>query len=206
MKRNIYFTADWHSFHDNILHYCNRPFKNTDGMHKKIVTEFNKKVNKNDITYFLGDMGFYGFENLKELINSLNGIKILVLGNHDKWGVTSYYNCGFSAVVCDATIKVGKRQVYLNHIPRRAPIEFFRLCKVYVREMKRRKRTWRQVFGRIKNEWKRYKRANKNWTFCGHVHTAWKVRGKNINVGVDQWDFKPVGIRELISIMDKEDK
>ena len=33
---------------------------------------------------------------------------------------------------------------------------------------------------------------------CGHVHTAWKRHGDTINVGVDQWDFTPRTIEELL--------
>jgi len=32
----------------------------------------------------------------------------------------------------------------------------------------------------------------------GHVHEKWKHKDNMINVGVDQWDFKPVSIKELI--------
>ena len=32
----------------------------------------------------------------------------------------------------------------------------------------------------------------------GHVHTAWKVRGRMINVGVDVWGYAPVPV-EIIS-------
>ena len=38
---------------------------------------------------------------------------------------------------------------------------------------------------------------------CGHVHTSWKVHidgNKHIvNVGVDQWDFKPISFEEAIN-------
>lgn len=33
---------------------------------------------------------------------------------------------------------------------------------------------------------------------CGHVHTRWKRHGKTINVGVDQWDFTPRTLDELL--------
>lgn len=206
MSRNYYFTADWHLGHVNILHYCNRPFKNIQEMHDRIIKEYNFLVNDKDVVFFLGDMGFYDFKEFQRLITSLKGRKILIMGNHDKWGMNTYYNAGFDVVLWDGTIKIGKREIYLNHIPRRTLIELFRLVKVYIRDMRQRKRPWYQVINRIKKECKRYRRSNKNWTLCGHVHQAWKIRGKNINVGVDVWDFKPVHFRHLISIMDKEDK
>jgi hypothetical protein len=32
----------------------------------------------------------------------------------------------------------------------------------------------------------------------GHVHKAWKKNDKQINVGVDVWDFKPVSLEQLV--------
>ena len=34
---------------------------------------------------------------------------------------------------------------------------------------------------------------------CGHVHEKWRRRGSVVNVGVDQWDFRPVSIDELLA-------
>ena len=33
----------------------------------------------------------------------------------------------------------------------------------------------------------------------GHVHDRWKFTGKNINVGVDQWEFRPRTLKELVT-------
>jgi len=34
---------------------------------------------------------------------------------------------------------------------------------------------------------------------CGHVHEKWKRYGDMINVGVDQWDFTPRTLKELLA-------
>ncbi len=34
---------------------------------------------------------------------------------------------------------------------------------------------------------------------CGHVHEKWKYQGPIINVGVDQWDFRPQQLRDLVA-------
>jgi calcineurin-like phosphoesterase family protein len=39
------------------------------------------------------------------------------------------------------------------------------------------------------------------WLICGHVHEKWKVVDKMINVGVDQWNYKPVSIEEISKII-----
>ena len=43
--------------------------------------------------------------------------------------------------------------------------------------------------------------SNYELNLCGHVHEKWKVRGKNINVGVDQWGFRPVSFHEILKII-----
>lgn len=42
-------------------------------------------------------------------------------------------------------------------------------------------------------------KTNADFMFCGHVHTSWRRRGNIINVGVDQWDFRPQSLVTLIA-------
>jgi calcineurin-like phosphoesterase family protein len=35
---------------------------------------------------------------------------------------------------------------------------------------------------------------------CGHVHEKWRRKGNMINVGVDQWDFTPRSLQELLAV------
>lgn len=53
-------------------------------------------------------------------------------------------------------------------------------------------------------EW--FPRFPKSYHLCGHVHEKWKKRecGKVINVGVDQWGFKPVTLEELLDDQSKD--
>jgi calcineurin-like phosphoesterase family protein len=37
---------------------------------------------------------------------------------------------------------------------------------------------------------------------CGHVHERWRRQGNVINVGVDQWDFEPKTLQELLAAED----
>ena len=30
------------------------------------------------------------------------------------------------------------------------------------------------------------------WLLCGHIHEKWRQNGRQINVGVDAWNFAPV--------------
>lgn len=95
----IYFIADTHFNHENIIKYCNRPFKNAKEMNEYIVSKWNSAVAQNDIVYHLGDVGFGTTEELKEIVNRLNGTKILIRGNHDfRRGANGWKEVGFAEV------------------------------------------------------------------------------------------------------------
>ena len=78
---SIYITADPHFQHANIIKYCNRPFDNVDEMNETMITNWNSRVKPTDTIYIVGDLGF---GDLNNILRRLNGIKILILGSHDK--------------------------------------------------------------------------------------------------------------------------
>ena len=95
----IYFIADTHFNHENIIKYCNRPFKNTEEMNEYIIKKWNSVVKSEDTVYHLGDVGFGTIDELKKLLAKLNGTKILVMGNHDvRRSYKAWQEIGFSEV------------------------------------------------------------------------------------------------------------
>ncbi|MDP2924776.1 MAG: metallophosphoesterase [Nanoarchaeota archaeon] len=86
-ESKIFLTSDLHLDHTNIIKYCNRPFKNVQTMNRVLISNWNKTVGKNDIVYFLGDFCFCrkNRSRVGKLINALNGKKIFIKGNHDKY-------------------------------------------------------------------------------------------------------------------------
>jgi calcineurin-like phosphoesterase family protein len=54
----IFFTADQHFHHQNIIKYCNRPFVWFNQMDDALIDNFNKVVTNDDIVYHLGDFSF----------------------------------------------------------------------------------------------------------------------------------------------------
>ena len=77
----IYFTADQHYGHTNIIKYCNRPFSSIEEMNRALIRNHNAVVSKNDIVYHLGD---FSFRQHSHYLKDLNGRHILILGNHDR--------------------------------------------------------------------------------------------------------------------------
>lgn len=77
----IFITSDHHFFHGNIIKYCNRPFNSYQEMNEFMIKQWNEIISPNDIVIHLGD---FAFRNKANLIRpKLNGIIILVKGNHD---------------------------------------------------------------------------------------------------------------------------
>lgn len=78
-----YITSDLHLNHANIIKYCDRPFDNVWQMNKEIIKGWNSVVSEKDMTYVLGDICAYS--NPFEWLDMLNGRKILICGNHDRF-------------------------------------------------------------------------------------------------------------------------
>lgn len=92
-----YFTADPHLLHDKIIEYCDRPFKNTEWMWRGIKKNWNSVVQTNDEVWILGDLSMKGIAHkavLTKMIESLNGTKHLVYGNHDRMKPRDYSDMG----------------------------------------------------------------------------------------------------------------
>jgi len=79
---NIFFTADWHNLHYNILRYCNRPFKNEYEQQQCLLDNHNSIVRTKDTVYYLGDIAMTK-EGAITALSKMNGQKIFILGNHD---------------------------------------------------------------------------------------------------------------------------
>lgn len=80
---SIFFTSDSHFYHNNILKYENRPFKDINDMNEQIIKNWNNKVKQKDEIYILGDFSFGDKEQTLKLLDKLNGQKFLIKGNHD---------------------------------------------------------------------------------------------------------------------------
>lgn len=86
----IYFTADQHYYHKNVIKYEDRPFKTIDEMNQTMIQNHNSIISNNDEVYMIGDIGFCQDYMMKSILKQLNGIKYLIKGNHDKFGKSVY--------------------------------------------------------------------------------------------------------------------
>jgi len=86
-RRTVWFTADLHFGHKNIIKYCDRPFSSVEEMDEYIVNMWNSCVGHNDEVFILGDVSLAGYKNGAELyFDRLSGSITVVPGGHDrKW-------------------------------------------------------------------------------------------------------------------------
>jgi len=81
----IYFTADLHFYHENVIKHANRPFSSIEEMNKILIRNWNKRICAADEVYILGDVTMKGATYVMETLTQLNGRKYLIKGNHDRF-------------------------------------------------------------------------------------------------------------------------
>jgi calcineurin-like phosphoesterase family protein len=93
---NVFFASDHHFHHENILKFLRndgtqlRSFNGINHMHEHIIAQHNSVVKPDDKVYFLGDVCMTKNAVGLEILGRLNGIKILVRGNHDECKLSQY--------------------------------------------------------------------------------------------------------------------
>lgn len=97
---NVFFIADPHFNHKNIINYEERPFTSVEEMDETLIKNWNNTVCKKEKVFILGDLAWGNKEQVREYIQQLNGIKTLVLGNHDRsHSITWWSDMGLWEVV-----------------------------------------------------------------------------------------------------------
>ena len=80
-----FFTSDTHYYHNNIIRYCKRPYKNVGQMNEDLIDRWNRRVKPEDEIYHLGDVAMGSNADLvNNILSRLNGTKYLIRGNHDR--------------------------------------------------------------------------------------------------------------------------
>ena len=95
---NVWFIGDTHFYHNNVIEYCNRPFKDVYEMNEQEVQNWNNTVSKKDKVFMVGDFALANKAKIIEIGQRLNGRKTLILGNHDHESKYTYYEAGFEYV------------------------------------------------------------------------------------------------------------
>lgn len=185
-----FFTSDHHFSHENIIRYCKRPFSSVEEMNAEMIKAWNEIVKPEDFVWYLGDFSLWSGA-VPKYLHLLNGEKHLISGNHDfthpakhknnetkrQKAFGEYYRAGFKTIALESKIQIGGFSVKLHHMPYSNDSEFDQRYKDH----------------RPKNEG--------GWLLCGHIHEKWKQQGRQINVGVDVWNFKPVSEDQILELI-----
>ena len=184
----VWFTADLHLGHGNIIKFCNRPFLSEkeqeklrkEGEHARwpvsdesvkrhdaaLIDAINDRVEKNDMLWILGDFcrgSLVEATRYRQRIACENFY--LVWGNHDRREIEPV----FKGVKDQGFIEVERQGIWINHYPMRS---------------------W-------------YRSHHGTWHLYGHVHgtladeDAERDHMLTMDVGVDARDYKPVSFEEI---------
>lgn len=180
----VWFTADLHFGHANIIDYSGRPFADVAAMNDALVERWNDTVAADDTVWVLGDVALGRIEESLTHVSHLAGHKGLLAGNHDRcWighgrraeGWTErYLRAGFDEVRQGETmLTIAGTDVLACHFPYRGD-------------------------SHDQDRYVEHRPADRGrWLLHGHVHERWRQRGRMINVGVDAWDYRPVSTAAL---------
>lgn len=125
----IWFTADQHFGHENIIAYAKRPFKNIKEHDAEIIERHNAVVKPGDVVFMLGDFTMAGHryhDKVTKMVKKLHGKKVLILGNHDRFYPKQYLTMGFQEV----HTALGYKEFYMIHDACMRVTERFKSVKI----------------------------------------------------------------------------
>ena len=169
----IYFTADLHLGHANVIQHCNRPFETADEMDTAIINIWNETVRSDDEVYILGDLTMRPASEAHEYLNRLSGRKYFIRGNHDRF-LKNYelYETDFEWIKNYYVLRFEGRSFVLFHYPIMEWDGFFRDAI--------------HLYGHVHN------------SQTSSLRLAY-LDGLAFNVGVDVNGFRPIGIYEILA-------
>lgn len=114
-----YYISDLHLFHRGLNDRMDkRGFADVESMNEYIVRQWNSKVRKNDEVVILGDLSLGTSEQTEEIVKRMNGKKMLLTGNHDKFLNDKKFDKSLFVWIKDyAELNDNGRKVILSHYP-----------------------------------------------------------------------------------------
>ena len=176
----IWFTADTHFGHANIIHHCNRPFGSVQEMDEALIASINTHVAETDTLYHLGDFAFRGNDPAAYRGRIRCRSIVLILGNHDPQTLAGVTKPEFSSLFAGVhsllrikpSLDDAAQQIMLCHYAMRV---------------------WDKVH-------------HGSWHLFGHSHGTLPddPGARSWDVGVDANGFKPVSLEAVAAIMTKK--
>lgn len=174
----VWFTADQHFGHKNIIKYCNRPFDRVEDMDETLIQEWNKNVYVDDTVFVIGDITLGNYDAWCKYLTAIHGFVIIIPGGHDWRWMTDYASKNTSRL---AYIEVREPLITLDTFD---PVIV--LCHYAMR-----------VWDRSHYD---------SWQLYGHSHGMLEPVGKQLDVGVDNiykmfGSYRPLSLLEVTDYM-----
>lgn len=171
-----WFISDTHFDHKNIIRFCGRPFSNVSEMNETMICNWNNVVRESDLVFHLGDFGSPRCRDPRKFLKRLNGIIILIKGNHDKSRMLKHMPIWVDRMC----MRIGDYYCLLNHKP-------------YYPKSKRGKNDRHNDHdGSIVNP-EKY-----DFIISGHIHEKALWNDRSFNVSVEQHNYVPISEERLI--------
>ena len=180
-----FYTSDQHIGHKNIMKY--EPGRlalggTVDEMNEAMIDRWNSVVSPEDEVFVVGDWAMGKLDDSLALTQLFNGHKILICGNHDRpfhdgAQEARYLDAGFDRVLHGA-VEVHEADRLGVTLPLTSMCHF-----PYESHDDRYEEDHPEDHGEL--------------LLHGHVHSAWKFKENQINVGCDVWDYYPKTLPEL---------
>lgn len=185
----IFITGDTHFYHKNVIKYDGRPFIDAEEMNEILISNWNSVVDKDDMIIHVGDFCWTGTNIMRDLLAKLNGIKVLLRGNHDKKSMNVYESAGFYC--CENHLFI--KDMFIGHYP------------VYKDEF---------IPEKWKDSWyKDYKQmiidSGVKKIIHGHVHNNSfdaDERFIHFNVGTCLHNYMPISMIDIIKYFEEKEK
>lgn len=174
----LWFTADTHFGHANIIRYSGRPFHDVNHMDEALIEAWNRRVLPEDTVYHLGDLALGRIEDSLAKTARLNGRRVLVPGNHDRVSAAEslarrvrfapLYEAAGWVILPESVIIDLDGPVMLSHYPYRGD------------------QAQHDRHAQLRPEDAGLPLLH------GHIHELRHIDGRMFNVGVDVNDYAPV--------------
>lgn len=172
-----YFIADMHFFHENVIEFSHRPFKDVAEMNQQLIDNWNSVVQSpKDEVYIVGDFLYRGTgEQANAILKKLRGKKFLVKGNHEQYLKDKAFDLSHFEWIKDYhTLKYYKKKFILFHYPILEWDGYFRGAI--------------HLYGHVHD------------TQTTYFETISGPRA--VNIGADMIDYKPISIDEIMALVD----
>ena len=178
----IYFSADWHLGHTNIIRYCDRPFSSSEEMDDCIMSNTNSIMTDKDELYLLGDFTLLGTNVAIDYISRLNIKRIYIIpGSHDvRFLGKKSERAAYVEQQTQGKAKILPALLTLRHEGQRIV-----LCHYSMR-------SWDGSH-------------HGSWHLHGHSHCKLPPHGRSMDVGTDCHGFKPVSFEQVKKVIEERE-